>query len=86
MESWWERLWLTQLWRIHLHHVARHQKARQMIRELRQALDWAHAYADEQRRQRQDAEAREAMAAHVAAAMGTDALQAWLADRDDDEQ
>ena len=83
MDSWWERLWITQLWSLHLHHVRRLQRVRHANRELRRALDWAHAYAEDQRRMRLEAEAREEMAAHVAADIGTDQLEAWLRKRDE---
>jgi len=81
--SWWERLWLNQLWRLHLHHVAKRQKDRHTIRELRRALEWAHQYAEAQRDARLEAQHREEMAAAVVADIGADQLEAWLRKRDD---
>lgn len=76
--SWWDRLWVTQLWRLHLHHVARHQRARHTVRSLRDALAWAHEYAEAQRVARLEAQARAEMAEAAAAELGVEQLERWL--------
>ena len=78
MTGWWERLWINQLWRLHLWHVARSQGLRRRLREVQAALTEAQVVVAEQVALRLEAEAREAMAAHVAAEMGVDAMARWL--------
>ena len=77
-DAWWDRLWATQLVRIHLHHVADKQKLRRRIRDVEEALRWANQVIAEQTRLRLEAQAREVMAAHVAAEVGLEAMAGWL--------
>ena len=78
MRAWWHETWVNQLWRLHLHHVEDKQRLRRRLRDVEEALEWAHVVAAEQTRLRLEAQAREVLAVQAAADTGLELLTGWL--------